>query len=86
MEQEIPLSGGNITEVVRIGQAVHRATGPWSTAVHGLLQHLETQGFESAPRFLGTDQQGREMLSFIEGEVGTSTFTGKTAPKIYSIL
>jgi len=56
MEQEIPLSGGNITEVVRIGQAVHRATGPWSTAVHGLLQHLETQGFESAPRFLGTDQ------------------------------
>ncbi len=70
MEKEIPLSGGNITGVVRIGKTVHRASGPWSAAVHGLLQYLEVRGFEGAPRFLGFDQQGREILSFIEGEVG----------------
>jgi Phosphotransferase enzyme family len=71
LEKEIPLSGGNITGVVRIGQTVRRPIGPWSASVHGLLQYLETQGFEGAPRFLGVDQQGREILSFIEGEIGT---------------
>lgn len=30
---------------------VTRPTGPWSDAVHGLLQHLEHQGFNRAPRF-----------------------------------
>ena len=75
-EKEILLKGGNITGVVRIGQTVHRTTGPWSTAVHGLLQHLEAQGFEGAPRFLGFDQLGREILSFIEGEVGTYPLQG----------
>src|SRR5689334_7641104 len=59
LEKEIPLSGGNITGVVRIGQTVRRPIGPWSASVHGLLQYLETQGFEGAPRFLGVDQQER---------------------------
>lgn len=69
-EQEIPLSGGNITGVVRIGETVHRRIGPWSIAVHGLLRYLEAQGFDGAPRFLGFDEQGREILTFIDGEVG----------------
>ena len=30
---------------------------------------LEGNGFGQAPRFLGIDEQGREMLTFIEGEV-----------------
>lgn len=69
-EKESPLSGGNITGAVRVGQTVHRAMGPWSAAVHGLLRYLEIQGFEGAPRFLGLDPKGREILTFIEGEVG----------------
>ncbi|NUP75119.1 MAG: phosphotransferase, partial [Sinomonas sp.] len=36
-----------------------------------ILQHLEQQGFEGAPRYLGIDEKGREILSFIEGEVAT---------------
>lgn len=44
--------------------------GPWSPAIHALLRHLEAQGFEGAPRLLGIDQQGREVLTFIEGEMG----------------
>jgi hypothetical protein len=35
--------------------------------VHGLLAHLERCGFDGAPRFLGVDARGREILSYIEG-------------------
>jgi hypothetical protein len=38
-----------------------------SDYVHGLLLHLEQCGFEGAPRYLGIDHKGREILSFIEG-------------------
>lgn len=69
-EQEKPLYGGNVTGAVRIGQTVRRKTGPWSTTVHTLLRHLEAGGFTGAPRFLGMDEQGREILTFIDGEVG----------------
>ena len=36
--------------------------------MHALLRHLEAVGFEGAPRVLGIDDQGREILSFISGE------------------
>lgn len=69
MQEEI-LEGGNVNQVIRIGDTVRRTLGPWSDAVHRLLRHLEARGFEGAPRFLGVDEQGREILSYIEGEVG----------------
>src|SRR5579871_1663987 len=68
--KEIPLSGGNVTPVVRINETVRRAVGPWSPAVHDLLRHLEARGFDAAPRVLGIDEQGREILTYIPGEVG----------------
>ena len=37
--------------------------------VHALLGLFERRGWAGAPRFLGTDEQGREVLSFIEGHV-----------------
>lgn len=70
MRNEVPLSGGNVTPVVRIGNAVHRVPGPWSASIHQLLRHLQQENFGGAPRFLGFDDEGREMLSYIEGEVG----------------
>ncbi|OMJ33415.1 hypothetical protein BSZ14_03845 [Sphingomonas sp. Sph1(2015)] len=36
---------------------------------HDCLLHLEYVGFSQAPRFLGIDTAGREMLSFIPGSV-----------------
>ena len=69
-QQEIPLAGGNLSTVVRAGDTVRRPLRPWSAAVHGLLRQLEARGFEGAPRFLGIDDRGREILSFMEGEVG----------------
>jgi len=69
-QAEIPLSGGDVTEgVVRVGDTVRRPVGPHSPLVHALLAHLESAGFEGAPRFLGIDGSGREVLSYIDGEV-----------------
>jgi hypothetical protein len=68
-KEEIKLAGGFVTGVARVGDTVRRGTGPWSSAVHALLAHLESVGYPAAPRFLGTDETGREILSFIEGQV-----------------
>lgn len=69
-ETEVPLAGGDVTEgLVRAGTTVRRPTGPHSPLVHALLAHLEAAGFAGAPRFLGTDAAGREVLTYIEGEV-----------------
>ena len=68
--QEIKLCGGNLNLVVQVGDTVRRSTGRWSAATHGLLRHLEAQGFEGAPRFLGLDDKGREILTFLPGEAG----------------
>jgi len=55
---------------VRVGDTVRRTSYAWSPAVVDLLQHVEREGFRGAPRALGFDDQGREVLAFIEGEVG----------------
>jgi hypothetical protein len=68
MEQ--PLSGGNLTAVVRIGDTVRRAPGSWTAGVHALLAHLEQRGFPYAPRVRGFDDAGREILTYIDGEAG----------------
>jgi Phosphotransferase enzyme family len=57
-------------EVVRLGDRVYRPGGWWTPAVHALLRHLEATGFRYAPRVLGTDDRGREVLSYIPGESG----------------
>jgi Ser/Thr protein kinase RdoA (MazF antagonist) len=53
--------------VVRVGDTVRRPTNANSEYVHGLLLHLDRCGFEGAPRFLGIDPQGREILTYIDG-------------------
>lgn len=69
MSEEVPLTGGGRNSVVRIGDVVHRQTGPWAPSVHALLRHLEAEGFSGAPRVVGSgfDEQGRETLSFVHG-------------------
>lgn len=69
-DDEIPLEGGNVHrgQIVRVGNTVRRPTGLGSDSVHGVLLHLEAVGFEHAPRFLGFDEKGREVLSFLPGQ------------------
>lgn len=69
-EIEEKLTGGNVSTVYRIGNTVRRELNPESIRVHKLLKHLEYKGFSYAPKFLGIDGKGREILSFIEGEAG----------------
>jgi hypothetical protein len=67
---EVPLEGGNMSSgVVRVGDTVRRPAGAWTPAVHALLDHLHSVGFHGAPRPLGLDDQGREVLTFIPGTV-----------------
>lgn len=69
-EDEEMLTGGNVSNVYRSGDTVRRELKPDSPQVHKLLKHLESKGFSYAPKFLGIDEKGREILSFIEGEAG----------------
>lgn len=66
---EQPLPGGYVSAVVRVDSTVRRAPGPNPAFVRRLLGLLEQAGFDGAPRFLGTDSQAREILSFIDGHV-----------------
>ena len=54
--------------VVRVGDTVRRPTGPWTPAVHALLTYLHESGYGFAPRPLGIDEAGREILTYIEGD------------------
>ncbi|MBD7950061.1 phosphotransferase enzyme family protein [Oerskovia rustica] len=63
------LAGGNSTTVVRRGETVRRTAGPWTPTVQALLRHLLAQGVTEVPEPLGTDDQGREVLSFLTGDV-----------------
>jgi hypothetical protein len=67
---EVLLRGGftNAGQVTRVGDTVRRPWRPTSPATKALLEHLERVGFDGAPRFLGVDDQGREVLSFIAGQ------------------
>ena len=66
---EVALGGGRTTAgVVRRGDAVHRPARPWTASVHAVLRHLEAVGFDGAPRVLGFDERGREVLSYLPGE------------------
>ncbi|MER5585465.1 aminoglycoside phosphotransferase family protein [Streptomyces asoensis] len=69
-DEEQPLPGGNVSAgVVRVGDTVRRPSGPWTPAVHALLTHLYEVGYRAAPRPLGIDDQGREVLTFMPGHV-----------------
>lgn len=76
MVEESVLAGGvaNQGSVVRVGDTVRRPRGRHSDAVAELLRHLERVGFEAAPRCVGTDERGRDVLSWIPGEVPLPPF------------
>lgn len=76
MADENVLQDGRHRRVVRIGDTVRRAVQPWTPAVHALLRHLEDVGFPYAPRVRGIDGQGRDVLTYVEGESGPKGWAG----------
>lgn len=67
---EEPLGGDGVTPgIVRVGDTVRRPLRPFSLTVQAFLAHLLARGFDGAPIPLGVDAKGREVLSFVEGDV-----------------
>ncbi|MGR6963304.1 phosphotransferase [Geodermatophilus sp. URMC 61] len=75
-EPEVLLHGGtaNRGQVVRVGDTVRRPQRATSPATHALLCHLADVGFAGAPRFLGVDEHGREVLSYVPGTAITPPY------------
>jgi tRNA A-37 threonylcarbamoyl transferase component Bud32 len=67
------LQGGFVNLVVRVGDTVRRQPGERAGFIHELLRHFEAQEWLGAPRFLGMDDDGREMLSYVDGYVAWNT-------------
>jgi hypothetical protein len=65
--EEIGLPGGFVADAVRVGDTVRKAAAP--VFVRRLLDFFEERGWAGAPRFLGSDGSGRDVLSFVPGEV-----------------
>jgi hypothetical protein len=69
MDEELLLGGNTHDTIVRVGDTVRRPTGEWTPGVHALLEHLERCGYGGAPRLVGLDDEGREVLEFVPGSV-----------------
>jgi hypothetical protein len=63
------LATGGVTDVVRIGDTVRRPVRPFTATIQTYLEHLHRKGFHDAPIPLGYDEQGREVLSYVDGDV-----------------
>ena len=66
---EHELTGGNTTGVARVGDTVHREAGPWTPTIQRLLAHVRSRGMTEVPEPLGLDGQGREIVSYLPGDV-----------------
>lgn len=65
------LGGGNMTQVVRVGDTVRRSAGPWTPTIHAFMRHLRASGFPHVPEPLGIDERGREIISLLPGAVAS---------------
>lgn len=66
---EQTLSGGHMSGAVRVGSTVRKPRQPQSATIQRLLAYARAQGLTWVPEPLGSDEHGRDVWSFIEGEV-----------------
>jgi hypothetical protein len=71
---------------------VRRPVGRHTPAVHALLDHLLSVGFDGAPEQRGIDDWGREVLAYVPGRIhmprrkgplGIDAAVGDTAQLLY---
>ena len=67
-EQQKRMSGGNVSTVYKNGNYVCRTQKEGSERIHRWLGHLEAMQLSGVPRFIGIDDRGREVLTYLEGE------------------
>jgi hypothetical protein len=68
-EEAMPGGIGNNGAGVRVGDTVRRPVGRHTAGVQAFLAHLRARGFTGAPEPLGYDEAGREVLSYVPGDV-----------------
>ncbi len=66
-ETAFPHDGPSL--VVRAGDTVRRPARPFSATVQHYLAHVRSRGFVDCPEPLGLDDKGREVLSYVPGQV-----------------
>jgi len=87
VDDEEVLTRGGVTHVVRVGNTVRRTVRPSTGTVHAYLAHLRSAGFDQAPEPLGYDEQGREVLSLVPGEVPDEPLPDwATTPEVLTAL
>ena len=78
-EGELLIGDGVTVGIVRIGRTVRRPLRPFSLTIQAYLAHLRDAGFTGAPLPLGVDGRGREVLSFVPGDVPRNPLPPETA-------
>lgn len=73
-EQQLVGGVANAGQVVHVGDHVLRPTNPHSEAIHTFLSALRDAGFDGASLPVGLDDDGRERLEFIEGDVAVPPY------------
>jgi hypothetical protein len=70
------LAGGvaNAGAVTRVGEHVLRPSNPQTPSIHRFLAALRAAGFDGASMPVGVDDDGRERLVYIEGEVAVPPY------------
>ena len=76
MVEEELLAGGvaNAGAVIRVGDEVLRPSNVHSRGIHRFLSAMHDHGFDGVPQPVRIDEDGRERLKFIRGEVAVPPF------------
>lgn len=73
------LQGGREGQIFRSENKVYRPRGQWSETVQRLLSYLESKGFDGAPKPYGFDDNGNEIVSYVDGEIFNYPLIGNIA-------
>lgn len=75
---------GNVGGALRRGDVLLRPTGYWTPAVHDLLGYLSGR-LDRVPAVLGVDDAGRELVTYLPGEVIDIDTEALSVPRIVSL-
>jgi hypothetical protein len=73
-EQQLDGGIANAGRVVRVGPDVLRPSNPHSGSTHAFLRAVRQAGFDGASLPVAIDEDGRERLVFIDGEVPVAPY------------
>jgi Phosphotransferase enzyme family len=73
-EQQLEGGIANAGRVVRVGPHVLRPSNRHTNSIHAFLRAVRNAGFEGASLPVGIDDDGRERLVFIDGEVPVTPY------------